>query len=218
MDTSNRANVRKMVQWAKVKTWFDRAWLASRQDRWWRRASLGKRLRYRSYWSYRVLRQVIRQATANRLPSAAAEMAFNSVLALFPMLLFLVTVVGRLVDRSSLAGAATRLSEAIFALESAVPPRVLRLLFDAEWISMARQQSQQSIWLQAIAALWIASACLIPAIRAIDNSYGIPRHRRRAWWLNRLIAAVVVIGTASATTIALILLVVVQPILAWGAD
>lgn len=205
-----------MARWSQVKTWFARAWPPLRQALLVWRLSLGKRLRYRAYWSYRVIRQVVRQATANRLPSAAAEMAFNSILALFPMLLLLVTLGGKLADRASLSKALNTLSQAVPALVLAVPPRVIDL-FEVEWVSMARQQSQQSVWLQAIAALWIASACLIPAIRSLDNSYGIPRQQRRAWWLSRLLAVIIVTGTATAVAIASLLLIVVQPILAWGA-
>lgn len=205
-----------MARWSHIKVWFLQTWPTSRQERrLWRRA-IRKRLRYRIYWSYRVIRQVVRQATANRLPSAAAEMAFNSILALFPMLLLLVTVGGKLADRSSLSGALTKLSQVAPALVLAVPPRVIDL-FEVEWVSMARQQSRQSVWLQAIAALWIASACLMPAIRALDNSYGIPRQHRRAWWLSRLLAVIIVTGAAVAVAIASVSLIVVQPILTWGA-
>ncbi|MEL7477162.1 MAG: hypothetical protein AAGJ55_13190, partial [Cyanobacteria bacterium J06555_12] len=49
-------------------------------------------------WCYQLIRQVTRQAISNQTSTSASEMAFNAMLSLFPTMLLVVALVGRLVN------------------------------------------------------------------------------------------------------------------------
>ncbi|MGK7912102.1 MAG: YihY/virulence factor BrkB family protein [Synechococcus sp.] len=162
-------------------------------------------------WCYRLVRQVTRQAIANQTSTSASEMAFNAMLSLFPTMLLIVAVVGRLVSSGPM------LVDIAATLLQVVPGTVAALLEEAlQELSVGADR--QVFSLGAIALLWVASAFLAPVIRALNNSYKVPIHLRRPWWLNRLLAIGIFIGTVGLLLTSSILLLAGHSLLKFGAE
>ncbi|MGK7908692.1 MAG: YihY/virulence factor BrkB family protein [Synechococcus sp.] len=163
-------------------------------------------------WTYRLVDQVTRQAISNQISTSAAEMAFNAMLSLFPTLLLIVAVLGKLVNSLDM------LTTVATTLLQAVPGTVTSLLEEA-LLELSAGADRQVFSLGAITLLWVASAFLAPVIRALNNSYNVPLSARRPWWLNRLLAIGIFIGTMGLLFTSSILLLVGQTLLGWwGAD
>ena len=162
-------------------------------------------------WSYRLVHQVIRQAISNQISTSASEMAFNAMLSLFPTLLLIVAVLGKLVNSRPM------LTTVASTLLQAVPGTVTSLLEEA-LKELSAGADRQVFSLGAITLLWVASAFLAPVIRALNNSYNVPLSVRRPWWLNRLLAIGIFIGTVGLLFTSSILLLAGQTLLGWGAD
>jgi membrane protein len=124
----------------------------------------------------RVWRRIERDDVWGR----ASELAFNFFLAVFPLLLFLLSIFG------ILAGEGSRLRTELFAsLQRALPPSAFEVTIKtlSEIIASA---STGKTWFGALFFLWSATRGTTTMISALNAAYHV--YDSRPWWKVRFIA------------------------------
>jgi membrane protein len=171
-------------------------------------------MRFLWFWTYltpRTLWRTLQAAGQQRLPGLAAEMAYNSMLALFPAILAILTSVG-LVESSkdTLMGIAAQLSQ--FA-----PQEVLYLIqgFINE-ISNTRNQGLFS--LSFVVSIWAASGALSAAMVALDHIQQTPARQLRPFWQAKLVSLGLTVGTIGLLVVASTLVFVSDLIVRYAAN
>src|SRR5918992_3916853 len=140
----------------------------------WTRAGLTWR-----QFGLRLLRQIWEDEVLGR----CAELAYVFLFSVFPLLLFLTTLLGYLAEASP----GLRLILFNYLAQISPSREVTALLFDTlQEISAARTGWQ--LYLSLILAVWVASNGMIAVSRTLNTACGLKETRR--WWRRRLIAIV----------------------------
>jgi membrane protein len=127
---------------------------------------------------YELGRRTIRDTFDDGCPGLAAQLAFYFLLALFPALLFLVSLITYLPIHGSLL-------QAITDLERVMPADVVRIV--REQIARALEGDRGGLLTIAVAgAVWSSSSAASAIIVALNQAYDVVD--ARPWWLRRLIA------------------------------
>jgi len=144
--------------------------------------------RFFRYLTWNTLHEIIVRSGRQRLPGLAAEIAYNTTLAMFPAIVMLLTVVG-------MVGSSQSTLEAIsLQLSRYAPEEVLELI--TRFLRELSPASSQSLFsISFIAAVWVASAAVGSAMNALDYIHRVPLRRRRPFWQNKLIAIGLTFGT-----------------------
>jgi membrane protein len=110
----------------------------------------------------------------------AAQLSYYFLLALFPLLLFLTSVIGVIM------GSGTGLRHSLFNYLGKVLPPSASQLVSTTMFEVSAASSGGKIWFGILAALWAASA----GMGAISESLNVAYHVKetRPWWKQRLIA------------------------------
>jgi len=135
-----------------------------------------------------TIKEIIARSGQQRLPGLAAEIAFNSILALFPAIVVILTVVG-------LVGSSQKTLENLSSqLIQYAPEEVLEIIkrFVQE-LSLVSSQSLLSI--SFIAAFWIASGSISSTMNALDQIHRVPPHQTRPFWKAKLVSLGLTFGT-----------------------
>ena len=111
---------------------------------------------------------------AGDLLTHAAALSFYFLFALFPLLIFLVTLLGFFVDR----GSALRTS--LFAYLRRVVPASAFLLINTTLDEIATVADGARLWLGLAAALWFASLGIAALSDSLNAMYGVRESRQ--WW------------------------------------
>lgn len=128
----------------------------------------------------------------------AAQLSFFFVLALFPFLLFLTSLLGYF------AGAGTELRADLLRYLSAVAPaKAYSLIYDT-LDEITKERSGEKISFGLLAALWAATAGMSAIISALNAAYGVTE--ARVWWRKRLVALALTVALAVFINAALLLL------------
>ena len=122
----------------------------------------------------------------------AAQLAYYFLLALFPLLLFLTSVIGLVM------GAETSLRESLFAYLGTVLPGSASQLVNTTILEVTNSSGGGKIAFGILAALWAASNGMGAITEALNIAYDV--EESRPWWKQRL--------TAITLTIALSLLII----------
>lgn len=156
----------------------------------------------RSMWRLRgrewlaLWRGVGREIAADDILGRAAELAYFFLLSVFPLLLFLTTLVGYL--------AQGQLSAELFGYVSTLSPSAdITALLRGTLLEITLERSGWRLWLGLAVALFAASSAVIAAGRVLNRAYRYPERRP---WLLRVGGAVLVtavfavlLGTVLAT-------------------
>ncbi|HKO97176.1 MAG TPA: YihY/virulence factor BrkB family protein [Pyrinomonadaceae bacterium] len=127
----------------------------------------------------------------------AAKLSYYFLLALFPLLLVLVTLLGYFAE----AGSDLR-NNLIGYLGSVMPPSAIALVQTTlDEISQARGSGKVSIGL--LAALWAASNGMGAISSTLNAAYGVSEHR--PWWKVRLVSIVLTLALSVLIVLALAL-------------
>ena len=126
------------------------------------------------FLNYRTLYWAIRQALRRRLMGLSAEIAFNVMLSLFPIIIMALTALGLF---------AKTLDQTILQVaryyQDVMPVSVWsRLREFAEEISTTPSRSLFSV--SFIATIWVSSGALSAAMNALDQIHEIHNHRHNA--------------------------------------
>lgn len=124
-----------------------------------------------------------------RLLGLSAEIAYNTMLALFPAILAILTAIGLFEEslQDTFKKLATQISEV-------APKEALVLIRDfAREITRSKNSGLFSI--SFIAAIWTASGALSAAMNALDQIHQIPPEQIRPFWRAKLVSLGLTIGT-----------------------
>ncbi|MGL5803938.1 MAG: YihY/virulence factor BrkB family protein [Xenococcaceae cyanobacterium] len=159
-------------------------------------------VRFFQYLNWKTINTTFSRAMQRRLTNLSAEMAYNAMLALFPAILAILTIIGMFEGSvtSSLQNLAIRLKDI-------VPEQVWSLLLLCVRDIQLKQNSRL-ISISFIAAIWIFSGVLNAAMEAIDRMHQVPRKWRRPFWKARLIAIFLTFGTITSLIIASFLILI----------
>ena len=145
-------------------------------------------VRFLSYINWHTVKVVTRSTFRQRLPSLASEMAYNSMLGLFPAILAFVTAIGLFRPlKSTFATLAARLSEV-------APTGVPELIYGFE-SRIVDSQSRGLFSVSFLFALWASAGAMSAAMRSLDQMHQIPLRKRRPFWKARLVSISLTIGT-----------------------
>jgi len=137
-------------------------------------------------------KRVWAEIQADEVFGRAAQLAYYFLLALFPLLLFLTSVIGLVM------GAETKLRESLFAYLGTVLPSSASQLVNTTILEVTNSSGGGKIAFGILAALWAASNGMGAITEALNIAYDV--EESRAWWRQRL--------TAVGLTIALSLLII----------
>jgi len=128
----------------------------------------------------------------------SAQLSFFFVLALFPFLLFLTSLLGYF------AGAGTELRADLLRYLSAVAPAKASALIYDTLDEITEERSGGKISLGLLAALWAATTGMSAVISALNAAYGVTE--ARVWWRKRLVSLALTVALAVFINAALLLL------------
>jgi membrane protein len=137
-------------------------------------------------WSPAFLSSVWKKSTEDDIFGRSAQLSYYFLLALFPLLLFLITLFGYLDS----AGSHLR-HQLISYLGSVMPSVALRLVVTTiDGITEARGGGKLSFGLAA--ALWAASSGMNAISQTLNIAYGV--RETRPWWRVRLVSIALTIA------------------------
>ena len=159
----------------------------------------------KSLWALRniswtqLAKRVWNEITTDRVFGRAAELSYYFLLALFPLLIFLTSVIGIVV------GSGTGTRHALFNyLARIMPPSAFQLL-DTTMYEVAQASGSGKISFGLLAALWAASNGMTAITDSLNAAYDL--EESRPWWKQRLVAIVLTIAISVLILAALVLVV-----------
>ena len=165
------------------------------------------------YLSRKTLKEVLRGIGQRRLAGLAAEMAYNNLLAMFPVIVALLAAIGLLDIAPKYVNFLAQ------ELLQIAPEQVLALLRD--FIAQVTLPKGKEVIIVSLAvALWVASSAMGAAMNAMDEIHQIAPSQRRSFGHSRFVALGLTVATISLYLIASFLIfisdVVVQFLLDWA--
>jgi membrane protein len=133
-----------------------------------------------------LLKRTYREFFDDNCLGLAAQLAFYFFLALFPALLFLVSLIGFLEVKNAFAAL-------LSGLGAIAPGQVLEIV-RAEFEELSNKGHGGLLTLGFLGALWSSSAAMVAIIDTLNHAYDI--EERRAWWKTRLLAIALTVTLA----------------------
>ena len=156
----------------------------------------------------RFSRDLVKHFLDDNVQNVAAMMAYYAVLALFPMLFFVLSVALLVIPRDTI-------QQGIQMASQTLPPGVKDILANRADQLISAAGAGFAV-LGAVLALWGASRGTVSMMQALNDMFH--KKETRPWWKRQLIALAVTLGVAILVVIALGLLVVGPAIGHWLAD
>ncbi len=125
----------------------------------------------------------------------SAQIAFYFAFALFPLLLFLISIFGIVLN------SADALREEMFSYLQQVMPGSAYELVQNTVIQVTQSSSSGKLTLGLFAALWSASAGVDSLRNALNGIYNLTE--TRAWWKSKLVSLATTLGLTGLVTVAL---------------
>ena len=147
---------------------------------------LNTREQVASIWSLggltpkQLVRRVWQSAMEDNLLGRASELAYNFIFAVFPLMLFLLSLFGLFASRG-----ATLKSNLMFYLQTGLPPAAYDLL-NKTISEVTRNTSGGKLTFGIIFTLWVASGGTNSMISTLNAVYGVSDGR--PWWKVRALA------------------------------
>ncbi|HEY2961944.1 MAG TPA: YihY/virulence factor BrkB family protein [Pyrinomonadaceae bacterium] len=159
----------------------------------------------KSLWALRniswfeLAKRVWKEVNNDSMFGRAAQLSYYFLLALFPLLIFLTSVIGIVL------GSGTGTRHALFNyLARIMPPSAFQLL-DATMLEVSAASSGGKISLGLLAALWAASNGMTAITESLNVAYDVKE--TRPWWKQRLVAIGLTLALSVLIISALILVV-----------
>ena len=150
-----------------------------------------------TFWQ--LARKVVHGIQEDDLFGRASELAYNFLLALFPLLLFMLTLFGLFASRSN------ELQSSLLAyFADFLPPSAFQLL-KAITIEMAANATSGKLTFGIVLTLWFASGGMSSMISTLDAIYHV--RESRGWFKGRAIALGLTIAISTLLLTSLIVLV-----------
>ncbi|WP_206740334.1 YihY/virulence factor BrkB family protein, partial [Anaplasma marginale] len=146
-------------------------------------ASFFRFFRYLFKWT--TIKKTIFYVSRRRLPGLAAEIAYNTMLALFPAIITIFTVIG-MFEYDIESG----LGQIVLRLEEILPPQVWNLLsgFASE---ISKEGSGGWFSLSFVVSIWVFSGAISATIAALDRISLVPRSQKRPFWKAKIVALII---------------------------
>ncbi len=146
---------------------------------------LARYFRFLLYLNWTTFQTVAVRTVEHRLSGFSAEMAFHSMLALFPALLAILAAI-------SLSESLQSILYEIASLLAEIAPEQVRQLI-ARQLLLTR--SPQLFSFSFILAIWLFSRVITSAMAALNQIHQVPRDRLRSFWRAQLIAIGLAVGS-----------------------
>ena len=146
-----------------------------------------RRMRRRVHVLASVLGLAVVNSARYRLSGLASEMAFNWMLAFFPLILTLLTAVG-------LFGSSEGVYQAIMGWFRQIAPTEPLTLVDNYVRAVSYGDGGGLFSISFVGAIWAASGALNAAMIALDLSHEVGSRVRRSFWQRRLLAIGLMVG------------------------
>jgi membrane protein len=130
--------------------------------------------------------------TRDKVSDTAGALTFFGVLALFPFLLFLVSLASVIIDPAQ--------AEALIQQLSQVAPQEVVSILGERIHSLAQNNSVGLLTVGGLGAVWAASGGVVALMKALNTTYGV--EESRPFWKVRGIALLVTLGAAVVSIIA----------------
>jgi len=157
---------------------------------------------FRRLFSKDFLTRLWARAEEDEILGRAAQLSYYFLLALFPLLLFLITLFGYM------AGAGSDLRQKLITYLGTVMPGAALQLVVATIDQVTNARGGGKLWFGLLAALWAASSGINALAQALNAAYDVPE--TRPWWKVRLISIALTIAIAVLIISALLI------VLYWG--
>lgn len=142
--------------------------------------------------------RLFKQIYEDELLARCAELAYFFLFAIFPLLLFLTTLLGYV-------GAHTALRADLFRLIARfTPSKDVTALLSSTLDDITRSRNGAKLSLSLAVALWVASNGMLAVSRTLNHAYGLKETRK--WWWRRIVALALTLGFALLVIIALALI------------
>jgi membrane protein len=139
-----------------------------------------------------------RQVYEDELLARCAELAYFFLFSVFPLMLFLTTLLGY-------ADAYTGMRADLFRLLARfTPSRDVTTLLHGTLDEITKARNSAKLSLSLVAALWVASNGMLAVSRTLNHAYGLKETRR--WWRRRLVALALTLAFSLLVVIALTLI------------
>lgn len=146
-------------------------------------------VRFFRHISWATLKNTLIRVGERRLLGLSAEIAYNTMLSLFPAILAILTAIG--LFEESLQSTFKQLAVQI---SKVAPDEALFLIRDfSREITQSKNTGLFSI--SFVVAIWAASGALSAAMTALDQIHQIPPKQTRPFWKAKLISLGLTIGT-----------------------
>lgn len=146
-----------------------------------------------------LAKRVWSEVNNDRVFGRAAELSYYFLLALFPLLIFLTSVIGIVL------GSGTGTRHALFSyLSRIMPPSAFQLL-DTTMVEVSQASTGGKISFGILAALWAASNGMAAITDSLNAAYDV--EESRPWWKQRLVAIALTIALSVLIISALLLVV-----------
>ena len=143
------------------------------------------------------LTRIWARAEEDEILGRAAQLSYYFLLALFPLLLFLITLFGYM------AGAGSHLRHKLITYLGSIMPGAALQLVVATIDQVTEARGGGKLWFGLLAALWAASSGINALSQALNAAYDVPE--TRSWWKVRLISIALTIALALLIISALLL-------------
>jgi len=187
--------------------------------------------RFFYYLNWYTLKQTVRYAMQSRLSGLSAEMAYNSMLALFPAILALVTAMSLFEDTiaawlyrfiglfKEVEGESlqTSLRNIAIQLRIIAPDMAWQLL--TNFVTQIAQVKNRGLFsVSFFAAIWISSAAVGAAMNALDQIDRVPKRFRRPFWKAKIISILLTLGSIVLLAIASFLILIGDLLVKFSVD
>ena len=150
-------------------------------------------------WRWRTFaKQLWAKIQADDLINRAAILSFYFLLALFPLLLFLMALLG------SFAGSRTELRRNLLTYLTAIVPVSASDLINTTVEEISKNSSGGKVWFGLVTSLYFASSGMGALIDGLNVAYDVKE--TRAWWRRSLLAILLTIALAALIITALALM------------
>lgn len=154
------------------------------------------------------LKRLYKRATKNEITSRAAQVAFYFIFALFPLLLFIISLFG-LILRSG-----NDLQQQLFSYLGVVMPSSAFELVTKTLTDVVQNSSGGTLTVGFVIALWSASAGMDSIIDSLNEVYNF--EEERSWWKRKLISLALTLVTALLIFFALAVVIYGSQLLSWS--
>ena len=127
----------------------------------------------------------------------AAKLGYYFLLALFPLLIFLTSVIGLII------GSGTGMRHTLFAYLARVMPSSAFQLIQATMLEISNASGAGKLSIGLLAALWAASNGIGAITQALNRAYDV--EETRSWWKQRAVAIGLTMGLSLLIIAALVL-------------